>query len=111
MIELDIRAVALERMLGDEACTAPEQGHTLVALDRVLVERDPLVDDPPDARHHSREVDLYLARPDPEITGVPRVVRYLGSSDQSLRRDAPARDSGAANRSALEQRDPLAPPA
>jgi len=111
MIELDIRAVALERMLGDEACTAAEQGHTLVALDRVLVERDPVVDDAADARHDGREVDLHLACPDPEITGVPCVVRYLSGSDQSLGRDAPARDSGAADRSALEQRDPLAPPA
>jgi len=111
VIELDIRAVALERVLGDEACTPAEQGHTLAALDRMLVERDPVVDHPADARHHSREVDLYLACPDPEVTGVPCVVRYLGGSDQSLGRDAPARDSGAADRSALEQRDPLAPPA
>ena len=108
MIEPDDLAVALELVLGDEAGTAPEQSHTLIALDRVLVERDPVVDDPSDAHHHSREVDLHLAGTDAEITGVSRVVRYLTGSDQSLGRDAPARDSGAADRSALEERHPLA---
>jgi len=43
-----------------------------------------------------------------ELTGLSSVVRYLGSSDQSLGRDAPARDSGATDRTALEQRHPLA---
>ena len=102
LVELERLTLAFDRVLRDEPGPATNERHTLVAFDPVLVERDALVDDPSDARHDGRKVHLDRTQFDPELGGLACVVRYLGCPDQGLRRDAPASQSGAADRSALE---------
>jgi hypothetical protein len=77
-----------------------------------LVVRDALVDDAPNAGHHGREIDLRAPHPDPELLcPVDDVVGDLGGPDQGFRGYAPTRDSGAADRSRLEERRAGAAPA
>ena len=107
MLELDRSPVALDPVLVDEASVPAEERRPGVPLNLVLVEGNPLVDDALHARHYRREVDLHVANADPELVGSAGVLCDLGGSDQSLRRDTPARNSGAAHEARLEERDPL----
>src|SRR6266508_746610 len=102
--ELNGLAAALKRVLVDEARLAAEQAH-VVARDLALVEGDPLVDHPLDACHDGAEVDFDSTESDAELLGGAAVGGNLGGPDQSLRGNAPTRDSGAADEATLEQRN------
>src|SRR6266508_3221577 len=102
--ELNGLAAALKRVLVDEARLAAEQAH-VVARDLALVEGDPLVDHPLDACHDGAEVDFDSTESDAELLGGAAVGGNLGGRDQSLRGNAPTRDSGAADEATLEQRN------
>ncbi len=107
-LELDPLAAALDRVLGEKPRVPAEEGDAVIFVDLVLVEGDAVVDHALDARHHRGEVNLDRPDPDAELLGSADVLCDFGGPDQGFGRDAPARDSGAADEAALEQRDPLA---